>query len=64
VPFAFDAGYPTSRGIPTVMFGPANEALRAAGRDVLATEFIPLSTVRDFTLIYAHAILRLLGRAV
>ncbi len=61
VPFAFDAGYPTSRGIPTVMFGPANQVLRAGGRDVLATEFIPVSIVRDFTRIYAHTILSLLG---
>jgi acetylornithine deacetylase/succinyl-diaminopimelate desuccinylase-like protein len=61
VPFAFDAGYPTSRGIPTVMFGPANQGLRSGGRGVLATEFIPLSIVRDFALIYAHAILTMLG---
>jgi acetylornithine deacetylase/succinyl-diaminopimelate desuccinylase-like protein len=61
VPFAFDAGYPTSRGIPTVMFGPANQVLRSGGRDVLATEFIPVSIVNEFTRIYAHTILSLLG---
>ena len=31
------------------------------GADVLATEFIPLSEVRDFTKIYAHTILSLLA---
>jgi len=61
VPFAFDAGYPNYRGIPTVMFGPSAGMRRLAGSDVLATELIPISEVRDFTKIYAHTILSLLA---
>jgi len=61
VPYAFDAGYANYRGIPTVMFGPAAEMRRLAGEDVLATEFIALAEVRDFTKIYAHALLSLLS---
>lgn len=60
VPYAFDAGYANYRGIPTVMFGPSAGLRKLAGNDVLATEFMPLSEVRDFTKIYAHAILSLL----
>ncbi|MBI4278572.1 MAG: M20/M25/M40 family metallo-hydrolase [Armatimonadetes bacterium] len=61
VPYAFDAGYANFRGIPTVMFGPSARAVRVRGRDVVATEFIPVSEVRDFTKIYAAAILSLLA---
>jgi acetylornithine deacetylase/succinyl-diaminopimelate desuccinylase-like protein len=61
VPFAFDAGYANARGIPTVMFGPSAPARRTEGADVLATEFVPLSAVRDFTKIYARALLACLG---
>lgn len=60
-PFAFDAGYANHRGIPTVMFGPSGPARRTAGADVLATELIPVAEVRDFTKIYAHAVLSLLA---
>ncbi len=61
VPFAFDAGYANDRGIPTVMFGPSAGMSRLAGSDLLATELIPVAEVRDFTKIYAHAILSLLS---
>jgi acetylornithine deacetylase/succinyl-diaminopimelate desuccinylase-like protein len=62
VRYAFDAGYANFRGIPTVMFGPASPAVvRTAARDVLATEFIPVSAARDFAKIYAHAMLSVLG---
>jgi acetylornithine deacetylase/succinyl-diaminopimelate desuccinylase-like protein len=60
-PFAFDAGYANARGIPTVMFGPSGPRRRTAGADVLRTELIPVSEVRDFTKIYAHALLTLLA---
>jgi acetylornithine deacetylase/succinyl-diaminopimelate desuccinylase-like protein len=60
-PFAFDAGYANARGIPTVMFGPSAPVRRTEGADVLATEFVPVSAVRDFTRIYALALLSLLG---
>ena len=59
--FAFDAGLANARGIPTVMFGPAGPVRRTQGADVLATEFIAVSEVRDFTKIYAHTILSLLA---
>jgi acetylornithine deacetylase/succinyl-diaminopimelate desuccinylase-like protein len=62
VRYAFDAGYANFRGIPTVMFGPTSpSAARTTAREVLATEFIPISSVRDFAKIYAHAMLSLLG---
>jgi acetylornithine deacetylase/succinyl-diaminopimelate desuccinylase-like protein len=61
VPFAFDAGYANARGIPTVMFGPSAPARRTEGAEVLATEFVPLSAVRDYTKIYARALLACLG---
>jgi acetylornithine deacetylase/succinyl-diaminopimelate desuccinylase-like protein len=60
-PFAFDAGYANARGIPTVMFGPSGPRRRTAGADVLRTELIPVAEVRDFTKIYAHALLTLLA---
>ena len=43
------------------MFGPAGPGRRTQGSDVLATEFIPVSEVRNFTKIYAHTILRLVA---
>jgi len=61
VPYAFDAGYANSRGIPTVMFGPPTQRRRETGPDVLASEFVPVSEVWDFTKIYAQAILSILG---
>lgn len=61
VPYAFDAGYANFRGIPTVMFGPPTERRREAGPDVLASEFVPVSEVWDFTKIYAQAILSTLA---
>jgi acetylornithine deacetylase/succinyl-diaminopimelate desuccinylase-like protein len=61
VPYAFDAGYANFRGVPTVMFGPPTRSRRESGPDVLASEFVPLSEVWDFTKIYAQAILSTLG---
>jgi hypothetical protein len=43
------------------MFGPSAPVRRTEGADVLATEFVPVSAVRDFTRIYALAILSLVG---
>ena len=63
VPYAFDAGYANFRGVPTVMFGPSTRHRGQHGRTVLATELIPISEVRDFTKVYAHAILSLLAQA-
>jgi acetylornithine deacetylase/succinyl-diaminopimelate desuccinylase-like protein len=60
-PFAFDAGYANARGIPTVMFGPSAPAERTEGAEVLATEFIPVSAVRDFARIYALTLLSFVG---
>jgi succinyl-diaminopimelate desuccinylase len=57
---AFDAGYANYRGIPTVMFGPSSRPQHRTGREVLASEFVPLSEVHDFAKIYALTILTLL----
>jgi acetylornithine deacetylase/succinyl-diaminopimelate desuccinylase-like protein len=57
VPYAYDAGYANSRGVPTVMFGPPSGTRREAGSAVLAAEYVPVSEVLDFTKMYAHAIL-------
>jgi acetylornithine deacetylase/succinyl-diaminopimelate desuccinylase-like protein len=57
VPYAYDAGYANSRGVPTVMFGPPSGTRREAGSAVLSAEYVPVSEVLDFTKIYAHAIL-------
>lgn len=61
VPYAFDAGFANHRGIPTVMFGPSSDIQRTAGSKVLEPEFVPVAEVQDFTKIYAHAMLSLLG---
>jgi acetylornithine deacetylase/succinyl-diaminopimelate desuccinylase-like protein len=57
VPYAYDAGYANSRGVPTVMFGPPSGTRREAGSAVLAAEYAPVSEVLDFTKVYAQAIL-------
>lgn len=59
--YTFDAGYACSRGIQTVMFGPSSEALGATGTETISTEFVPVRVVREFTKIYAHAFMSLLG---
>jgi len=59
VGYTFDAGYACSKGIPTVMFGPTFHGGRVHGAEIVATEFVPLSQVRLFTKVYAHAIMAL-----
>ena len=59
VRYTFDAGYACSRGIQTVMFGPSSAARGVT--ETISTEFVPISVVREFTKIYAHTFLTLLG---
>jgi acetylornithine deacetylase/succinyl-diaminopimelate desuccinylase-like protein len=61
VPFSFDAGYACSQGIQTVMFGPTSAARGVVGTETISTEFVPVSVVREFTKIYAHTFMTLLG---
>jgi len=61
VPFSFDAGYACSQGIQTVMFGPTSAARGVTGTETISTEFVPVSAVREFTKIYAHTFMTLLG---
>ena len=60
-PYTFDAGYACSQGIQTVMFGPSSAARGVTGTETMSTEFVPVSVVREFTKIYAHAFMTLLG---
>jgi acetylornithine deacetylase/succinyl-diaminopimelate desuccinylase-like protein len=60
-PYTFDAGYACSQGIQTVMFGPSSQALGVKGTETISTEFVPVRVVRDFTKIYAHALMTLLA---
>jgi succinyl-diaminopimelate desuccinylase len=60
VRYSFDAGYACSKGIQTVMFGPSSAARGVTGTETISTEFVPVSVVREFTKIYAHAFLKLL----
>lgn len=57
VRYAFDAGYANHRGVPTVMFGPPTRRRPESGPEVLASEFVQVSEVLDFTKIYAHTLL-------
>jgi hypothetical protein len=51
----FDAGGPTSRGVPTVMFG-------ASGGDwPLGVDFVPISAVETEARVLTHLILEQLG---
>ncbi len=52
--WAFDAGGPTSLGIPTVMYGPRPK------KDYTSEDFQPISLVVDFAKTYAHVILSML----
>jgi acetylornithine deacetylase/succinyl-diaminopimelate desuccinylase-like protein len=61
VQFSFDAGYACSQGIQTVMFGPTSAARGVTGTETISTEFVPISVVREFTKIYAHTFMTLLG---
>jgi succinyl-diaminopimelate desuccinylase len=53
-PYTFDAGYPCSIGVPTVMFGPSTSEI--AGTGVLGEDFVPAVRVLDAAAVYAGAI--------
>jgi succinyl-diaminopimelate desuccinylase len=53
-PYTFDAGYPCSIGIPTVMCGPSTSEI--AGTGVLGEDFVPVARVREAAAVYAGAI--------
>jgi acetylornithine deacetylase/succinyl-diaminopimelate desuccinylase-like protein len=57
--WTFDAGYPCSKGIPTIMMGPS--AVDPAGEDLMATDFVPISQVEEAAKIYAYTIIRMLN---
>jgi acetylornithine deacetylase/succinyl-diaminopimelate desuccinylase-like protein len=50
-PWTFDAGYPVSLGIPTLMFGPS--VAGAAGADVLNDDHVPEAMVMEAAAAYA-----------
>ena len=49
--WTFDAGYPASLGIPTLMFGPS--APDASGTGVLDDDVVPEQMVMDAATVYA-----------
>jgi acetylornithine deacetylase/succinyl-diaminopimelate desuccinylase-like protein len=49
--WTFDAGYPTSLGIPTVMFGPSSSEI--SGEGVLGDDYVLESTVLHAAAAYA-----------
>jgi acetylornithine deacetylase/succinyl-diaminopimelate desuccinylase-like protein len=53
-PYTYDAGYPCSLGVPTVMFGPSTSEI--AGTGVLGEDFVPAARVREAAAAYAGAI--------
>jgi acetylornithine deacetylase/succinyl-diaminopimelate desuccinylase-like protein len=53
-PYTFDAGYPCSIGVPTVMLGPSTSEI--AGTGVLGEDFVPAARVREAAAVYAGAI--------
>jgi acetylornithine deacetylase/succinyl-diaminopimelate desuccinylase-like protein len=52
-PYTFDAGYPCSIGVPTVMCGPSTGEI--AGTGVLGEDFVPAAHVREAAAVYAGA---------
>jgi hypothetical protein len=54
----YDEGYV---GIQTVMFGPTSATRGVTGTETISTEFVPITVVREFTKIYAHTFMTLLG---
>jgi acetylornithine deacetylase/succinyl-diaminopimelate desuccinylase-like protein len=52
--YTFDAGYPCSIGVPTVMFGPSTSDL--SGTDVLGVDAVSLSQLRTAAAVYAGAV--------
>jgi succinyl-diaminopimelate desuccinylase len=53
-PYTYDAGYPCSLGVPTVMFGPSTSEI--AGTGVLGEDFVPEARVIEAAAVYAAAI--------
>jgi acetylornithine deacetylase/succinyl-diaminopimelate desuccinylase-like protein len=53
-PYTFDAGYPCSIGVPTVMLGPSTSEIAGAG--VLGEDFVPAARVLEAAAIYAGTI--------
>jgi acetylornithine deacetylase/succinyl-diaminopimelate desuccinylase-like protein len=53
-PYTFDAGYPCSLGVPTVMFGPSTSEI--AGIGVLGEDFVPAARVLQAAAVYAGAV--------
>jgi succinyl-diaminopimelate desuccinylase len=53
-PYTFDAGYPCSIGVPTVMLGPSTSEIAGAG--VLGEDFVPAARVLEIAAVYAGAI--------
>jgi acetylornithine deacetylase/succinyl-diaminopimelate desuccinylase-like protein len=53
-PYTFDAGYPCSIGVPTVMLGPSTSEIAGAG--VLGEDFVPAARVLEVAAVYAGAI--------
>jgi succinyl-diaminopimelate desuccinylase len=52
--YTFDAGYPCSVGVPTVMCGPSSSDL--AGHGILGEDFVSATQVREAAAVYAGAI--------
>jgi succinyl-diaminopimelate desuccinylase len=53
-PYTYDAGYPCSIGVPTVMCGPSTSEIAATG--ILGEDFVPAESVREIAAVYAAAI--------
>jgi succinyl-diaminopimelate desuccinylase len=53
-PYTFDAGYPCSIGVPTVMLGPSSSEI--AGTGVLGEDYVPAARVLEVAAVYAGAI--------
>jgi acetylornithine deacetylase/succinyl-diaminopimelate desuccinylase-like protein len=56
-PYTFDAGYPCSLGVPTVMLGPATTD--TGGADLLGEDVVSLDQLRDAVAVYAGAVVSL-----
>jgi len=53
-PYTFDAGYPCSLGVPTVMCGPSSSDF--GGPDVLGADFVLLRHLREAAAVFAAAV--------
>jgi acetylornithine deacetylase/succinyl-diaminopimelate desuccinylase-like protein len=53
-PYTFDAGYPCSLGVPTVMCGPSSPEIAGAG--ILGEDSVLLSQITDSGAVYAGAV--------